>query len=144
MPLRIEPTGAKDFGPCECCHRDTRRVWGYVHGVGRIEAAYFVEWTLGGVREHGAHFDLIVGRWGEGAERAERVAVALELRVLDSGPAFMVIDAARRAFSRSDLVGRALSREEVVGTPLARHVFDIVDAVWLQDRRVVELRGGVP
>jgi hypothetical protein len=30
-------------------------------------AAYFVYWTAGDVDSHGAHFDLIVGRWGERA-----------------------------------------------------------------------------
>ena len=143
MGLRVEFAGAQDFGPCECCQHNTRRVWGYVHSAGRAEAAYFVHWTLGGVRDHGANFDLIVGRWGEGAERSDRVAIALEFRVLDNGPSFMVIDAEHREFSHSDLVGRALARDEVIGTPLARHVFDIVDAIWLQDERIVEIKGGV-
>ena len=143
MDLRVEPAGAQDVGPCVCCQHNTRRVWGYVHSAERAEAAYFVHWTLGGVQDHGAHFDLIVGRWGEGAQRSDRVAIALEFRVLDNGPSFMVIDSEQRDFSRSDLVGRALSRAEVVGTPLAKHAFDIVDAIWLQDERIIEVRGGV-
>lgn len=141
--LQVEPAGAQDSVRCECCQHDTRRVWGYVHGSERTEAAYFVHWTLGGVRDHGANFDLIVGRWGEGAEPSDRVAVALELRVLHNGPSFMVIDATQRDFSSSDLVGRVLSRAEVIGTPLAQHVFDILDAIWLQDERIIELKGTV-
>ena len=54
----------------------------------------------------------------------------------------MVIDAAERPVSRSDLVGRSLKREEVVGTPTATHVFAMVDHLWLHERRIAEITGG--
>ena len=53
----------------------------------------------------------------------------------EGGPALTVIDAARRPVATSALVGRALSREEVIGTPLARSVFDLLDAIYVQDDR---------
>ena len=31
--LHVEPTGSRDSGPCECCGANTRRVWGFVHGI---------------------------------------------------------------------------------------------------------------
>ena len=53
----------------------------------------------------------------------------------------MVIDATERPIAAGDLVGRALRREEVIDTPLAKQAFDIIDAIWLQDQRIEEIRG---
>jgi hypothetical protein len=51
----------------------------------------------------------------------------------------MVIDAVGRPAASSELVGKPLAREEVVGTPLAKQAFELVDAVWLQDKRIAEI-----
>src|SRR5262245_54709615 len=139
-PLQVEPTGAKDLGPCECCGNVTRRVWGLVHRGEPTEAVYFVQWTAGSVVKHGANFDLVIGKWGDGATRSDRVAVSLAFRQTPDGPQFMVIDAADRDVAESDLAGRALRRDEVLGSPLAKRAFEIVDAVWLQDSRISELK----
>jgi hypothetical protein len=140
--LVVEPTGSADFGPCECCGNNSRRVWGFVHTPEASLASYFVHWTLTRVRDHGANFDLIIGRWGEGASAADRQRVALEYRLLESGPAFMVIDSGNRPAASSDLVGRVLARPEVIGQPIAKQAFAIVDAILAQDRRVAELLDG--
>jgi len=41
----------------------------------------------------------------------------------------------------ADLLGRSLLRAEVVGTPLASEVFALVDAIWLTDSRIAEVKG---
>jgi hypothetical protein len=137
----IEPTGSNDFGPCSCCGDNSRSVWGFIHHGDTGEAAYFVHWTLRHVQLHGAHFDLALGRWGEDSSSNDRFAVSLEFRRTGQGPQFMVIDATDRPIAKGELVSRALRREEVIGTPLAQQVFDIVDAIWLQDQRIEEIRG---
>lgn len=137
--LTIEPTGANDTGVCECCGHMSRCVWGLVHTPKQTLACYFVHWTLNGVRDHGANFDLIVGPWSDGASARDRVLVAMEYRLLESGPAFMVIDSNHRPAATSELVGQALSRDEVIGQPIAREAFDIVDTILAQDVRVAEL-----
>ena len=53
----------------------------------------------------------------------------------------MVIDAPNRPVAQSDLVGRALRRDEIVDTTFATDAFALVDAIWLQDRRIGELTG---
>ncbi len=138
----LEPTGEKDFGPCECCGRMSRSVWGALHEGDRTEAAYFVQWTRGGVPDHGAYFDFIIGKWGDQASAADRVAVSLEFRQTENGPEFMVIDSEGRSVSRSPLVHRGLSRAEVIGTPMAKRVFRMVDFVWAQEGRIAEITGG--
>jgi hypothetical protein len=139
--LRVEPTDSGNFGPCACCGSETRRVWGFVHSPSGTAAAYFVQWAVGRVADHGALFDLILGDWGEGAAAADRVLVTLDYRLTETGPAFMVIDSAGRPAARSELVGRALARADVVGQPVAGQAFPVADAVLAGDERIVELLG---
>ena len=52
----------------------------------------------------------------------------------------MVVDATDRPAASNELVGRALSRTQVIDTPLAKSVFALVDAIYLHDTRVADLR----
>jgi hypothetical protein len=61
--------------------------WGFVHGPTDPTAAYFVQWAIGRVTEHGANFDRILGQWGEEVGAADRSLVALAYRLTDTGPA---------------------------------------------------------
>src|SRR5690349_12420584 len=94
--LAIEATGVHDAGPCPCCGDNTRAVSGLVRQGEVGVAAYVVRWTLGQIGRHGAHVDLVLGRWGDGTTRDDRYAVSLEFRRTETGPAFMVIDADER------------------------------------------------
>jgi hypothetical protein len=114
-----------------------------VHRGNATEAVYYVQWTLGQVARHGAHINLIIGQWGDGAGPEKRVGVSLEFRWTERGPEFMVIDASSRKELFGDLAARLLSRGEVIGTPLAQKAFDIVDAIWLQDLRISEITGHI-
>ncbi|MCP3466739.1 MULTISPECIES: hypothetical protein, partial [unclassified Bradyrhizobium] len=139
--ISIERTGSKDTGICDCCGRTSRTVWGLASNETQGLAAYYVHWTLGHISDQGANIDLIVGNWGKGTTAADRCAVALAYRLLDTGPAMMVIDAGPRSFSRSPLIGKVFARDEVVGTPFAQQIFSIADAVLAQDDRIAELLG---
>jgi hypothetical protein len=74
--IMLELSGSKDF-ECECCGHNSRTVWGLISRDGCALASYFVHWGLGIVASHGAHFDLILGAWGEGTTSADRYAVSL-------------------------------------------------------------------
>lgn len=129
----------KDLGPCDCCGTMTHRVWGWVnHGPDTV-AAYFVTWTKGDPKGHGAAFDFVIGRWGDGTTAADRVAVALDLRFSERGPEFMVVDAEPRGMAREGVAESALNRSQVIGTKVADAVFGMVDAVWVEDARIKEL-----
>lgn len=138
--LEILPDNQRTFGPCTCCGQMTTRVWGYVHDLNEALAAYYVEWTPGHQGQQ-ANFDLIVGSWGERSSASDREAVALEFGKLETGPAFLVIDANSRKIAASPLVSRALDRSAVIGTPIAAVVFAICDLIFLEDPRISELRG---
>jgi len=142
IAITIEPDGEKDTGVCDCCGRSSRRVWGFAYEGDACVAAYFVHWTVGHVHEVGAKFDLIIGPWGDGAVAANRSAVGLDYRLLETGPAFMVIDAGVRPIADSELVGQALGRDQVLGTPIAERAFGVADAVLAHDQRIAELLGG--
>src|SRR5687767_14462494 len=91
----LELDGVNDYGPCPHCGNMSRTVWGYAHYHEEPIAAYFVAWTLNSP-DHGAHFDLIIGKWDEDSTPHDRIAVSLEYRIVNHQGSFMVIDAATR------------------------------------------------
>jgi len=131
--------GDSSLGHCECCGTTTRRIYGYVHRDGATVAAYFVGWTKQ-KPDHGAAFDLIIGKWGEAATKQDRCAVALDFHIKDASPAFMVVDAHGRLKAGSELVSAVLRRLDVIGTPFAPQVFALIDAIYLGDPRLDEIR----
>lgn len=131
----IEPLD-ESGGTCDCCGEASRSVWGMIHHGDATVAAYWMHWTVGHLDEPGANLDLVIGAWGEAATPDERAAVSLLYRQpQNQAPAFMVVDAIERPIANSPLVGSALRRQDVIGTPLAEQVFDLVDAIVLQDSR---------
>jgi hypothetical protein len=139
LALEYDTGNQKELGPCPHCGNRTFRVWGYVYQSDAALAAYYVEWTpLHPERD--ATFDLIVGRWGEDAHAADRQGVSVAFRVLETGPSFMVQNAATRPIESSSLISAALDRNAVIGTPLADVVFAVCDLVYLADPRIAELR----
>jgi hypothetical protein len=134
--LSVEPLD-ESSGLCECCGTQTRCIWGFVHSGDRTVAAYWVQWTVGHLKEFGANVDLVIGRWGEGASADDRSVVALQhFHHPDGSPALMVIDAADRPAAQSDLARFPLRRADVIGSELATQVFAITDAIYLHDSRM--------
>jgi len=135
--LTIEIAKEATFGPCDCCGQMTKRVWGYVYRLGAALAVYYVQWTPGHEAKS-ADFDLIAGPWGENTDASQRSAISLQYRVLETGPAFMVVDASTRAYDNK-LTSHSLTRAEVIGTPLAAEVFAICDLIYAEDPRIKEI-----
>lgn len=136
MFVEFDPAHETVSGPCPCCGEMTRVVWGSVIQDEATVAVYYVQWTPGKL-QHKPNFDLILGPWGEDALDEERFAVSLSY--WPEKGSFMVIDAGERPVSKSSLIGRALRRDEVIGTEIADYAFDVVDAVFLQDKRLAEM-----
>lgn len=141
MPkYRIHTAGDCARAPCSCCGYDGSTVWGLVYCHDAACAAYYVHWTPGRL-EHGARFDLVLGDWSAGASTVERSAVALAYRLYPNGPEFKVVDAGEKRIADRAVIGKFLLRDDVVGQPIADEIFQIVDAIWLQDLRIAELAG---
>lgn len=126
-------------GTCDCCGNTSKTIWGDVSTPQQGVATYYVQWTVGSA-EHFPNIDLIIGRWGDDADPAQRILVSLMYRPGRNGGSFMVIDSERRPANDPRLCGRALKRVEVIGTPLAKEVFQLVDCIWLQDPRMAAVR----
>ena len=138
--LAIKPLGSKDTGRCPCCGRVSRCIWGLVQRDGIDHDFYFVHWTIGHVFENVADFHIILCGWGKDADASDRYAVSLEYRILDNGPAFMVIDAQPDRIAKvGALADHCLKRSDVIGGPLAPIVFDICDAILAGDGRLAAL-----
>jgi hypothetical protein len=134
----VEQSGASG-GHCDCCGSTTKRIWGFIHRDGATVAAYFVGWAEQ-CPDHGTSFDLILGMWGAATTKQDRYAVALEYRIVEGSPQFMVVDAQGRLTSDQDIAGFALKRSEIIGTPLAPRVFALIDAIYIGDPRLDEIR----
>jgi hypothetical protein len=132
-PLLVEPTNESPSGPCHCCGSVTRRVEGLVRENGSVEALYAVEWTAGSGSVHETHFLLMLGGG------TDRRGVSLQFQLVDGEATYRVADASARNASSASFAGRLLRRDEVIGTPLAQRSFEVVDAIWAQDRRLAEL-----
>ena len=107
-------------------------------------AIYQVHWTINQVFKHGAEFYLILGQFGDGTTAADRFAFALHFFIDSDRSGFMVVDADKTSISSQPLIGRALPRVDVINTPLAEEVFELVDAIWLDDENIAEVSNYLP
>jgi len=137
MKHALDPAGTTSVA-CDCCGGTTRRVWGYLHSESGETSAYFVQWTQGQRDKHGAFFDFVIGRWGDDTSPADRTLASFECRWIDSRPGFMAIDASSRS-GYTSIASSLLNRADIVDTPLAARLYELVDAVWVQDDRIREL-----
>ena len=126
-------------GTCSCCGRQSKTIWGDVSQGENTVAVYYVQWTVG-APAHRPNVDLVLGAWGDHANPDQRVLVSLLFNPAKDGGSFMVIDGTDRPANKPELCSRGLLRTEVVGTPLATKVFEIVDAIWLSEPRVLEVK----
>ena len=138
---RLQATpGNESTATCDCCGRTSKTMWGYVSdSSGATVAVYYVQFTVG-APEHFPNVDLILGEWGDGASAKDRVLVSLLFRPSSEGGSFMVIDPGGRPADSRELCGRALRRAEVIESPLAQEVFSVVDAIWLTEPRISEVK----
>ena len=141
--FQFEERGVTDYGPCECCGDSSRLAVGMVRLNDEPYAVYQVHWTINQVFTHGAEFYFILGQFGEGTTAADKFAVALHFFIDSDRFGFMVVDADKTRISSHPLVGRALPRVDVINTPLAEEVFELVDAIWLDDENIAEVRDSI-
>jgi len=138
MSIEIEAEEESESGPCECCGRVSRKVWGMARRDGKELAAFSVYWTKEYVGEQGADFDFVFGRFDEDATAEDRSVISLLYRNDREALSFIVVDGEDSSVPTS-LAAHALKREEVIGHPIAADVFAICYAILLQDPRVAEL-----
>jgi hypothetical protein len=144
MIFQFEDRTVTEYGPCECCGDMSRLASGLVRLDDEPYAAYQVHWTTNQVNHHGAEFYVVLGRWGDGTTAADRFAIAIHFFIESERFGFMIVDADQTNIASHPLVGRALQRESVIGTPLANEVFNLVDAIWLEDGNIAEVAHSVP
>jgi len=134
--MEIE-SGESADNPCSCCGGTTRTVWGYVYCDGDAHAVYYVSWTIGHP-DQGLSLAISIGKFGEGVTPAQRQTVAMEGRFLESGPGFMVVDAASSAWGNAEFLGAKLSRSDALSSPVSKEAFSIVDRLIQDDVRIKE------
>jgi hypothetical protein len=126
-------------GHCDCCGKQSKTVWGDLADSSGTRAIYFVQWTVN-EPGHMPNFDIVLGPWGDGTAPSDRVLVSLLYQPRPGGGSFMVASGKGRRADDRGLCGRALERADVIETPLANEVFSLVNALWLTEPRIEEIR----
>jgi hypothetical protein len=135
-PLRVEPAG-ESGGHCDCCGNETRTIWGYLRSGEQPIAAYYFQWTRR-KPEHFPNLDFLIGTWGDDAVH-DRKLVSWCFNPM--APGFMAIDSADRPAAKSPLCAKPLTRDEVIHDDrLMKLTTELIDAVWLGDPRVQEVK----
>ena len=111
-------------------------MWGYIYENDDARAVYFIRWTEGH-QERGAEALVSIGAWGDGTGPADRRAFSLECRLLETGPAFMLVDAHALPWANEDL-GRPLARSEALVDALKPSVFVVLDRLVEDEPRFRE------
>ncbi|CAN5814551.1 hypothetical protein BH11MYX3_BH11MYX3_10320 [soil metagenome] len=132
--LTIEPDGQATHGACPDCGSMTRSVWGYVSNERGARAAYVVRWTDGHL-ERGAQLMVSIGTWGSESIPDDRMAFGLECRIIENGPAFMLVDAEELPWGDKAFLGQKLTRAAALASPLKDDVFAITDRLIEDDPR---------
>jgi hypothetical protein len=133
----VEQAG-QSGGHCNCCGHETRTVWGYVSTDEAAIASYFIQWTRG-QPEHYPNLDFLIGTWGDN-EKDDRKLVSWVYNA--SVEQFMIIDGQSRPAAKSSLCAHAMTRDEVRADPdFLQLAKDVLDAAWLGDNRIEEVRG---
>jgi len=134
--LKIEEDG-RSTGTCECCGNQTISVSGFISDQNQSLAAYFVAYT-NGQPEHGAEFTFVVGNWSEGAMAHDRFVIVLH-HFPERG--FMIdSDIAEKKANLRELASNFLSRDDIFGSEFAEPLFKMVDAAYMKDTRLDEIR----
>ncbi|MDP2605701.1 MAG: hypothetical protein Q8S00_24420 [Deltaproteobacteria bacterium] len=138
MDLKATPL-KESSTTCECCGKISRIICGEVSVGDKTLTIYYVQWIVDAT-EHQPNIDLVLGPWGADADPGERVLISLAYDARPGGGGFTLIDSETRPANSRALCGRALKREEVIGTLFAQEAFQLVDAIWLHDPRILELK----
>ena len=135
--LEIDPSESADLGPCPCCGNMGRSVWGYVSRDKNARAVYYARW-IDKHLDRGVQIIVSIGFWGESSKSDMRRQVAVECRMGEGRPNFMIVDAASMPWGDKELLGKGLNRQDVMESQLKDEIFTIVDQVTFEDWRIKE------
>ena len=136
MQLALESGPEHPTHTCDCCGHTTHTINGYIYADGNAYATYYARWTEL-QPEHGMTLLISIGGWGDD-DTSERVAVALECRVVNRAPGFRVNEPDTSPWWGRPIFGRVLSRDEALGSDLRPAFFAIADELAFHDPRIHE------
>lgn len=129
--IAVQPNGLEKT-PCDCCGKTTIEYRGDLYHKEDWMAFYWV-------RMSEAHpealptFHIGTGNWAQGAKKDKRWIFGSEYDIKSQG--FRIMDLAKG----SDLA-TWLDRKDVIGTDFAQQAFSMLDAIFMRDERLKDLR----
>jgi len=122
---------------CECCGHRNFCVSGWVEDNSSDIAQYYVYWTEGRP-DHGACFDLIIGKAGPNDSPGNRSAVSLSYSI--AAESLMFIEPSSRAFASGRAKYCKFHSPHSISPDLAADATGLVNFVLSNDSRLVGLR----
>ena len=140
--LKIEPGDPIPPSPCDHCGCTTTTLVRWVHNETGTVGAYYARYS-DNHHEGDIAVAVSLGKWGEGASSADRVAFALVMRPTATGPQVMVVDASQSPWQQASTIGPMLNRAEALAHPRLSEAFSITDHMVVDDpdiRAYIEAR----
>lgn len=116
---------------CDCCNGTTTTLSRWVYKDDNAFALYLARFSDNHT-DRSIALLVSVGGWGTD-DPSGRFSVALEMRVLENGPAVMVVDAATSPWADEAFLGQMLDRPTALAHPAIKDVFAITDRMVLDD-----------
>lgn len=146
MNLQLETGEAGRPTRCECCHRGSQTVHGFLYRDGDAYGIYYAGWSEGHP-DRGVTMAVAVGDWDElpdespdepnsesGASR--RLLIGLAARPTASEIQFAVLEPEASPWPQTELLGTMLPRDIALAHPVLREIFEVAEYVVAHDERI--------
>jgi hypothetical protein len=97
--------------------------------------AYYANWSEGHP-DRGVQILLGLGNFVDGSSSSERSMIAVDCRMGNDRPQYMVLDASKIQLDEEASLGKGLTREEFLNHPLKNEVFKVLDQITADDKRI--------
>ncbi len=142
MPYRIEPNPDDDVALCSCC-AGAAGVRGAVYEGGKPVAVYFAE-PAGMPKYPMLRLGLVVGKWTDDAQPADRLSLAFACRPGSPEPQIEAIEPYLATFPELVQLGLHCGASDAQAHTDAADFRAMVAAIIAGDERLAEMRGGPP
>lgn len=133
--IRIEEGESAELATCFDCGKRNLAVWGFVSRKGMACGAYYANWSEGH-HERGVQILLGIGSFIDGSTSSQRKMIAIDCRMGEGRPNYMVLDASKIKLDDEASLGKGLTREEMMNDPLKNEYFKIMDQITSDDGRI--------
>ncbi len=122
---------------CDCCGQQVVTLTRFVYMDGDAFSVYYANFTRGHA-ERVVHGLIGLGKWGDDAKAADRVAFPFDIRTSENSYQVGLINANQSQWSDTTFLGKLLDRDEALKHEWVKEAFHITDHMVSDDKIIVE------